>query len=156
MKKIFFYIIAYFSIIKSSIANDAWILGIGDNGVTAQQLKEWDAITFDHIPKMIRSVIDFLLWVSWTIAIIFIIYWAYQLLLWPVTSNERTKWKNTIITAITWLAIAILAWAIIRLIIENLGVLGNTTTSSNSDDSPSNTNPSSPEAYINFLAKLLI
>jgi len=116
MKKIFFLIIWFFYSIKNTIANqNAWIFEW--SWVTWEKLKNWD-ISLEDMPNMIRSVINFWMWLAWTIAIIFIIFWAYQILLWSI-ENDKTKWKNTIIMAIWWFIIASLAWFIIRLIIDN-------------------------------------
>lgn len=116
MKKIIFLIIWFFYSIKNTIASqNAWIFEW--SWVTSTKLREWD-ISIDDIPKMIRAIINFWMWIAWTIAIIFIIFWAYQILFWSI-ENDKTKWKNTIIMAIWWFVIASLAWFIIRLIIDN-------------------------------------
>lgn len=81
------------------------------------KVREWN-IHIDDIPKILRNVIDILLEIAWTIAIIFIIVWAYKILFGSLTS-EKTEWKNTIIMALTWFAISTLAWFIIKFIIDN-------------------------------------
>lgn len=116
MKKIIFLIIWFYFSIKNTFANNrSWIFE--GSWVTWSDLREWN-ISIDDIPNMIRAVINFWLWIAWTIAIIFIIFWAYQILFWSI-ENDKTKWKNTIIMAIWWFIIASLAWFIIRLIIDN-------------------------------------
>lgn len=115
MKKIFFSIVWILSSFHYSLANDAWILW---NSLTTKQLREWD-IHVDDIPKVIKWAIDFAMWIAWTIAVIFIIYWAYQILFWSI-EQDKSKGKNTIIMAIMWFVLASLSWFIIKLIIDNL------------------------------------
>ena len=115
MKKIFYTMIALFTSFQMALANDSWIFG---NAVSEKDLKEWN-IHIENIPNMIRGVIDFLLWVAGTVAIIFIIVWAYQILFWSL-SWDKSKWKNTIVAALIWFALACLAWFIIRFVIDNL------------------------------------
>lgn len=98
--------------------NAWWIFwSTGSTWLTKENVRRWD-IHIDDIPMIIRSTIDLLLEISWTIAIIFIIIWAYKILFGSLTS-EKTKWKDTIIMALTWFAIATLAWFIIKFIIDN-------------------------------------
>lgn len=117
MRYIFFTIIWIISSIKFSFANenDIWILW---SWVSSWDLRNWD-IHIDDIPNIIRWMIDFAMWIAWTIAIIFIIFWAYQILFWSI-EQDKSKWKNTIIMAIIWFAIASLSWFIIKVIIDNL------------------------------------
>lgn len=109
------WIIINSEMIFSTFAADAW--WIFWNTKTTTEIKNWD-IHIDDIPKILRSTIDLLLEISWTIAIIFIIAWAYKILFGSLT-NDKTKWKDTIIMALTWFAIATLAWFIIKFIISN-------------------------------------
>lgn len=95
-------------------ASDAWILW----WVSTEDLRKWD-IHLDDIPWILSFAIDFLMWFAWTIAVIFIIIWAYQLAFWTLTENNKTKWKETIIMALSWFALASLSWIIIKLIIDN-------------------------------------
>jgi len=124
MKKIIYTIIWY--ILSSNIifaaADDSWtdwgILWSFAWDETEEKLKTWD-IHLSDIPIMLKWAIDFLMWIAWTIAIIFIIIWAYKILFGSLEHN-KTKWKDTIIMAIFWFAIASLAWFIIKFIIDNL------------------------------------
>jgi hypothetical protein len=117
MKKIFYTIIALFTSFQVALAgSNAWIFET--SGVTGDNLKQWN-IHIGDIPNMIRWVIDFLLWVAGTISIIFVIVWAYQILFWSL-SGDKSKWKNTIVAALIWFALASLAWFIIRFVIDNL------------------------------------
>lgn len=127
MKKINYIISAIFIklfLIKATFAEkntDSWILWDFRNGnseETAEAIRRWD-IHLDDIPEIIKNAIDFGLGFAGTIAVIFIIIWAYQVLFGSL-EQDTTKWKNTIIMAIWWFVIASLAWFIIKLIIDNL------------------------------------
>jgi type IV secretory pathway VirB2 component (pilin) len=56
--------------------------------------------------------------IAGTVAIIFIIIWAYKILFGSL-EQDKTKWKDTIIMALSGFAIASLAWFIIKFIIDN-------------------------------------
>jgi hypothetical protein len=86
--------------------------------VTETAIRNWD-IHVDDIPAIMKWAIDFFITIAWTVAIIFIIIWAYKILLGSL-EQDKTKWKDTIIMAIGWFAIASLAWFIVKLIIDNL------------------------------------
>lgn len=85
---------------------------------TEETIRTWN-IHLEDIPVMIKWAINFFMWIAWTIAIIFIIIWAYKILFGSL-EQDKTKWKDTIIMALVWFAIASLAWFIIKLIIDNL------------------------------------
>ena len=117
---------AYYSIIwitlsyKSTFA-DWWIFWNFKNNnadETVVALRNWD-INLGDIPNIIRWAIDFFITIAWTVAIIFIIIWAYKILFGSL-EQDKTKWKDTIIMALGWFSIASLAWFIIKLIIDNL------------------------------------
>lgn len=112
MKKIFYSILWIFLSFEVTLAADGWVFWI-----SAWKLRRWE-IHVDDIPWMIKWIINFLLSLSWTIAIIFIILWAYKILF-SELQWDKTAWKNTIIMAITWFAIASLAWVIIGFILDN-------------------------------------
>jgi hypothetical protein len=109
MKKIYFLFMLLF--IKTSYAVDWGFLG------------QWSKLRsgnvwLDDIPKMISHAIDYFMWIAGTISVIFIIIWAYQILFWSL-SQDKTKWRNTIISAILGFILAALAWFIVRFIIDN-------------------------------------
>lgn len=107
--------IFYFSSFDYVLA-DAWVLWW--DWITEEKIRKWDIHT-DDIPNIIKWAINFFMWIAWTIAVVFVIIWAYQILfIWAIEQN-RTKWKETIIMALTWFAIAALSWTIIRFIIDN-------------------------------------
>lgn len=118
MKKIFLYILWFIYSINYKLyaSNDAWILW---NEISQSDLRTWDIHTED-IPNIIKWAIDFWMSIAWTIAVIFVIIWAYQILFGSI-EQDKSKWKNTVVMAIVWFAIASLAWFIIKLIIDNLG-----------------------------------
>jgi hypothetical protein len=76
-------------------------------------------VHLDDIPKAIRAAIDFFMWIAGTIAVIFIIIGAYKILFGSI-QQDKTKWKDTIIMALSWFALAALAWLIIKTIVANL------------------------------------
>ena len=80
-------------------------------------LREWD-ITFGDIPAIMTNAINFLMWIAATISVIFIIIWAYKILFGSI-SQDKTKWRDTILMAIWGFIIASLAWFIIKLILDN-------------------------------------
>lgn len=92
-----------------------WWIWTWDDWV--EKLREWD-IHLDDIPNMIKFAIDYLLGFAWTVSIIFIIIWAYQFLFGSVT-NEKTKWRDTIIMALWGFVVASLSWFIINFILSN-------------------------------------
>lgn len=121
MKKILYIFISYITYVQISFA-DWWVLwnfkGWNKEN-TEKALKNWN-IHMEDIPVMIRNAIDFFITIAWTVAIIFIIVWSYKILFGSL-EQDKTKWKDTIIMALGWFAIASLAWFIIKLIIDNLG-----------------------------------
>jgi len=118
-----FYTIMWLILSSHATFADWWILwnfkeGDTDWTLTEKALKTWN-IHMEDIPIMMRNAIDFFITIAWTVAIIFIIIWAYKILLGSL-EQDKTKWKDTIIMAVGWFAIASLAWFIIKLIIDNL------------------------------------
>lgn len=118
------YIRAFFwnlIIINTSLANDAWIFNWGSWEINWQtivsKLREWN-ITTDDIPRLISNATDYLMWIAWTIAIIFIIIWAYKIALWSL-EWDKSKWRETILLAIWWFVLAALSWVIMKIIIDN-------------------------------------
>lgn len=119
MKHIFTYIflalIAKVSLVQSFAADDAWIFQW--SGVSADDLRNGN-VSLDTIPAMIVAATNFLMGIAGTVAVIFVIIWAYQLLFGSL-QQDKTKWRNTILMALGWFAIASLAWFIVKLIIDN-------------------------------------
>ena len=112
---IFALIVAHASIAQSFAAD--WDSGIFWDSISAQDLREWN-VNLETIPNMIVSATNFLMWIAGTIAVIFVIIWAYQLLFGSL-QQDKTKWRNTILMALGGFAIASLAWFIVKLIIDN-------------------------------------
>ncbi len=114
MKKILF-LITYFLWISLSKAEDyAWILWYK----TVEDIRNWN-IHLNDLPNMVRYAIDIFLALVWTISLIFIIVWAYQIIFGSLSDN-KTKWKDTIIMALSGFAFASLAWFIIKFILDNI------------------------------------
>lgn len=101
----------------NTYANDLWILWTNSSCVSSNDLRTGQ-IKLDNIPCLIQSTTNYLLAIAGTISVIFIIIWAYQILFWSLTQNT-TKWKDTIISALIWFALAALSWFIIKLVIDN-------------------------------------
>lgn len=119
MKKIFFIFVWYILSLEYIFATDRWWESwVFWSGISWGQLRYWEIHT-DDIPLMIRWAINFLLWISGTVAVIFIIVWAYKILF-SWFESDKSAGKNTIIMALTWFAIASLAWVIISFMLENL------------------------------------
>ena len=124
MKKYLFFLIAILSQLQTTFA-DQWVLiwiwdgknYKGDNATGTERIRTGDINMWD-IPLVIRWAIDYLMWFAATVAVIFIIIWAYQILFWSIEQN-RTKWRDTIIMALGGFAIAALSWFIIKLILDN-------------------------------------
>lgn len=92
---------------------DAGILG----WVSESQLRTWEIHT-DDLPNIIKFAIDFIMGFAGTIAVIFIIIGAYQILFWSV-SGDKSKWQATIKLALSGFALAACAWIIIKIVIDN-------------------------------------
>lgn len=101
-------------ITPSIVFADGGILGLDE-----ATIKKWD-IHIDDIPWVIRYAIDFFMWIAGTIAVIFIIIGAYQILLGSL-EQDKTKGKTTVVLALTWFAIASLSWFIVKFILDNFG-----------------------------------
>jgi hypothetical protein len=95
-----------------------WNFRDDDPEKTETALRNGDIVLKD-IPNILKWAIDFFITIAGTIAIIFIIIWSYKILFGSL-EGDQTKWKDTIIMAISWFAIASLAWFIVKLIIDNL------------------------------------
>lgn len=126
MKKIFFIIVwvllnLHLKVFAQDVPSnfDWWILGwVWDNKQTQfDKIRKWE-IHMDDIPLILKWAIDYLMWFAWTIAIIFIILWAYKIALWSL-DNDKSKWKEMVVLAISWLVLASLAWVILKVIIDN-------------------------------------
>jgi len=119
LRKVIFILISYITTLSLTFA-DWWPLWNfrWSWAETQTAIRTWDIHTSD-IPVIIKGAIDFFMSLAWTIAIIFIIVWAYKILFWSL-EQDKTKWKDTIFMALWWFAIAALSWFIIKLIIDNL------------------------------------
>lgn len=114
MKKITYTIWALLLSLHSQLyATDAGVLG----WVTKEKLRNGDIHT-DDIPKIISYAIDYLMGIAGTIAIIYIILWAYRIALGTI-EWDKSKGKETIIYALAWFILASLSWIIMKFVIDN-------------------------------------
>jgi hypothetical protein len=118
MIKIILKLTAIYFILATNINTFAWkwfLWWVKDE----KQIRDGD-IHIDDIPNIIQYLIDILLWIAWTISVIFVIVWAYKLLFGSL-QWDHTKWRSTIIMALTGFAISALAWFIVKFIFSNFG-----------------------------------
>ncbi len=117
MKKIIFFIF-YFSFVKISQAADEYAGLLWWHNKTVEDIRNWNFHLSDF-PDMIRFLIDLFLGLAWTISLIFIIIWSYQIIFGSLSDN-KTKWKETVMMALAWLALAALSWFIVKFVLENI------------------------------------
>ncbi len=86
---------------------------------TVENLRTWD-VDIEDIAGWLKWMIDIFLGLAGTISVIFVIIWAYYLLFGSLKS-DHTKWRETIVMAITGFAISVLAWFVVKLIFDNFG-----------------------------------
>ena len=84
-----------------------------------ERIRTWE-IHLDDIPNVIHSLINTFIWIAWTVSVVFVIVWAYKVLFGSF-ENEHTKWRDTIVMAITGFAISVLAWFIVKFVFDNFG-----------------------------------
>lgn len=124
--KILFFLSWFFLPIVARAEENLWILwwvkSSTDeqwNTISAEERIRTGDIHVDDLPSIITTATDYIFWFAWTIAVLFIIIWAYQIAIWAITSNTST-WRETIIYALWGLALSGLSWIIINFIISNL------------------------------------
>mgnify|MGYP007124594486 CR=1 FL=1 len=119
MKRYIALAIAWIANIQNTYAAEAdlWLFWANNKCLPENAMREWN-IHIDNIPCMIQWAINFFLWIAGTIAVIFVIIWAYKILFGSL-SQDKTKWKDTIIMALTGFSIATLSWFIIKIILDN-------------------------------------
>lgn len=114
MKKIFYFIVLFFTIINNVLASEGcWIIR-----TSCENLKSWE-IKLNDIPNMIIYATNLLIWIAFTVSVIFIIIWAYKYLVWWMTW-QTDQWRSTIIWAVFWATISACAFLIVKLLIDNL------------------------------------
>ncbi len=102
---------------------DAWIfswISWSWNAQDVSKLRNWN-FSIDDVPNILQLVTNYLMWLAWTISVIFIILWAYQMMIWSM-SWEKTKWKNTVTLAASWFVLSALSWVILKTIIDNFAL----------------------------------
>ncbi len=112
IKKILFLPLVYIYSAQAVLASDN-VLGLSND-----KIKNGD-IHIDDIPGILKHAINFFLGIAGTIAVIFVIVWAYKLLFGSVQS-DKSKWRETILAALWGFSLAALSWLIVRFIIDNL------------------------------------
>jgi hypothetical protein len=115
MKKRFITIIITLFIILpcyAFAANDGNVLWLSDDKIRSGN------ITISDIPTIILNAVNFFMSFAGWIAVMMIIVWAYQMQFWSL-SSDKSKWKRTIMLALTWFALAALSWMIVKFIIDN-------------------------------------
>lgn len=113
MKHFLYIFLSLHITLSQSYAVDSNILWIPDT-----DLRTWE-VDINDIPLAIKSLIDFFMSIAGTIAVIFVIIWAYKILFGSI-QQDKTKGRDTIIMALSWFALAALAWTIISVILDNL------------------------------------
>lgn len=114
MKHLYFILLWFFLSFHASVyAWDPWVL----RGTTVEKIRTGD-IHSEDIPKILQWSIDYLMGFAATIAIIFIIVWAYKIALWSL-EWEKSEWKKTIFLALGGFVLASVSWLILKLIIDN-------------------------------------
>lgn len=114
MKRIFYIILSQLIITQQLFAADDNVLWISNT-----RLRNGD-VWLDDIPNAITSLIDFFISIAGTISVIFIIIGAYKILFGSI-QQDKTKGRDTIIMALSWFALAALAWMIVKIILANFG-----------------------------------
>ena len=100
-------------------ADNGLLNGVGKDADATTRIKEWD-LHMDDIPNIINYLIGFFMQIATTVAIIFIIIWAYKILFWSM-QQDVTKWRDTILMALGGFALASLAWVIVKFILDSFG-----------------------------------
>lgn len=118
MKYIFTSFLFTFISYQTTFADNLWILWNASCSWAGTKEFRNGNIQLDAIPCLIQSTTNFLLGVAGTISVVFIIIWAYKILFGSLT-QDTTKWKDTIISALIWFALASLSWFIVKLVLDN-------------------------------------
>lgn len=93
------------------------IAGDAEACITAEDLKNWD-MHLDDFPCIVNGMINIFMGFAATLAVIFIIVGAYQILFGSLEWN-KTKGKETITMALGGFALAAFSWLIIKFILNN-------------------------------------
>lgn len=113
--KHFLYVIILTPLLISWVfwAESSNILWISDNDLRTGN------VDINDIPVAINSLINFFMSIAGTIAVIFVIIWAYKILFGSI-QQDKTKGRDTIIMALSGFALAALAWVIVKVLLANL------------------------------------
>lgn len=72
------------------------------------------------LSEYIQDVVVYLLWFLSIIAVLYIIYAWFRILVWAWDEDNLKKQKNTILYVVIWISIIWLAYSIVKLIIDIL------------------------------------
>lgn len=86
---------------------------------SSSKLRSGD-VSFRDIPKIINYATTFILGFAATVSVIMIIYGAFQMALFGLTSQEKKKGAETIEHGIIGFVIAVSSWFIINMVMSNL------------------------------------
>lgn len=121
MKKIFYTLFGMLLLFEHQVfAWDTWVfvwLTWSNNMSALERIRKWD-IRSDDIPGILQWATNYLMWFAGTIAIIFIIIWAYKIAFWGI-SWDKSDGKKTVFLALWWFALASVSWLILKIIIDN-------------------------------------
>jgi hypothetical protein len=77
-------------------------------------------VSFSDIPNMIKFATELILGFAGTVSVIMIIYGAFQMALFGLTSQEKKKGAETIQHGIIGFVISVSSWFIINIVMSNL------------------------------------
>ncbi len=117
---LFYILISQSHFITQVFAEDAGVFENSD--ISGTDLREGN-ISIETIPGMIASVIQFVIWIAGTMAIVALIYNAVQMQLksgitWDSSWVESAK--KWMYWAIFWFILAIMSWFIVKRVVEIL------------------------------------
>jgi len=102
--------------IRYCSGDECWL----DEWVELLEDSSLDVVKDKTFSEYIQSVVVYLLWFISLIAVIFIIYSGFQILIWGWDEEKVKKSRQTIIYVIIWIVIIWLAWPITNFIFSVL------------------------------------
>ena len=116
MKKLFVILFLFFVTINQAFAAEwTWFFW---QCTDVAQIRNWE-INFDTLLCLLWNTINILIWIAWTISVIFIIIWWYQIIYGWLTWSDMSKWKTTVVKAIFWFVIAVSSYIIVSFVFDN-------------------------------------
>lgn len=125
MKSIFFKIlivVSTYNIFLAEAADESnwllkWVNAVG--GKSGRDRIRTGDLHLDDIPNILKSLIDVFIWLAGTVSVLFIIIGWYKIL-YGSFQQDHSKWRSTIVMALTWFVISVLAWVIVQFIFDNV------------------------------------